>query len=221
VLKSHASCWNSTRACHNCTHTCPKSHSVCRNHTHRCHIHTQTCQNYSRVSENHTLRVKSHSAWKNLSPAFWSHTRACTFTAVEITVHVEIILCVYESWSYRIYTRVFHIQTRTCQAYSLVCTKHTRRVKSHSACGNLTLLLETNLLRVEITLMRVKITLCVFKSHSWVSYLHAYVAKLFSCEWKPHYACKITLCVWKSYFAYRNQSCTCLNHTRAYWNHCV
>jgi hypothetical protein len=42
------------------------------------------------------------------------------------------------------------------------------RVKLHSACGNLTLRVETNLvsdaitlMRVEITLMRVVITLCV------------------------------------------------------------
>jgi hypothetical protein len=38
------------------------------------------------------------------------------------------------------------------------CRKHTLREKSHSACGNLTLRVETNLVRVEITLERVVIT---------------------------------------------------------------
>jgi hypothetical protein len=54
---------------------------------------------------------------------------------------------------------------------------------------------------------------------SWVSYPHAYVIKLLSCELETHSACKITLCVWKPYFACRNQSCACWNHTRACWSH--
>jgi hypothetical protein len=40
VLKSHASCWNSTRACVN--HTL-----ACRNHTREYYNHTHTCQNYT------------------------------------------------------------------------------------------------------------------------------------------------------------------------------
>jgi hypothetical protein len=59
---------------------------------------------------------------------------------------------------------------------------------------------ENQTFRVEITLVRVEITLCVYKSHSCVSlsylrtmrvsYSHAYVSKLLSCEWKPHSAKK-------------------------------
>jgi hypothetical protein len=53
-----------------------------------------------------------------------------------------------------------------CQNYSRVSRNHTLRVKSHFACGSLTLRVETNLVRVEIilviTLVSVKITLvCV------------------------------------------------------------
>jgi hypothetical protein len=69
------------------------------------------------------------------------------------------------------------------------------------------------------TTMRVKITICVYKSRSWVSYSHAYVSKLHSCEWKLKSACKITVCVWKSYPACRNQFCACWNHTCPWWNH--
>jgi hypothetical protein len=72
------------------------------------------------------------------------------------------------------------------------------------------------IVRVVITFVRVKIrlvveiTLCLYKSHSLVSYSIAYVSKLLSCEWKPHFACKITLSVWKSYSACRNQSFVCV-----------
>jgi hypothetical protein len=55
------------------------------------------------------------------------------------------------------HTRECHIYTNTCQTYSRVCIKHTLRVKSHSACGNLTLRVQTNLVLVEITLVRVLI----------------------------------------------------------------
>jgi hypothetical protein len=54
---------------------------------------------------------------------------------------------------------VSHIHSHTCQTYSRVCKKHTLRVLSDSAFGNLTLRVETNLVRVEITLVRVEITL--------------------------------------------------------------
>jgi hypothetical protein len=54
-----------------------------------------------------------------------------------------------------------HIPTHTCQTYSRVCRKHTLRVKSHFACGNLTMRAEANLVRVEITIVRVEITLGV------------------------------------------------------------
>jgi hypothetical protein len=58
--------------------------------------------------------------------------------------------------------------TRIRVKLTLVCIESTLCVceKSHSACGHLTLRVETNLVRVEITLMRVKITLCVQKLHS-------------------------------------------------------
>jgi hypothetical protein len=70
------------------------------------------------------------------------------------------------------------------------------RVKSHSACGNSTLCVEINFVRVEIT------RACRFVSDS-----HAYVSKLLSCEWKP--ACKTTLFGWKLHFACGNHSYAC------------
>jgi hypothetical protein len=50
------------------------------------------------------------------------------------------------------------VSVKTCQNYSRMCIKHTLRVKSHSACGNHTLRLEVNLVRVKSTLERVLIT---------------------------------------------------------------
>jgi hypothetical protein len=56
----------------------------------------------------------------------------------------------------------------TFQNYTRVSGNHTLRVKSHSACGNSTLHVEINLVRVEftfvsviITLIRLEIPLCV------------------------------------------------------------
>jgi hypothetical protein len=72
-----------------------------------------------------------------------------------------------------------------------MCRKHTLRVK-HTVCGNLTLSIETNLVRIEITLVRVVIT-----------FLRVIITL---CVWKSHSACgnhtlrvEITLCVWKSH----------------------
>jgi hypothetical protein len=80
----------------------------------------------------------------------------------------------------------FH--THTCQTYSRVCRNHTQRVKSHSPCWN------------HIRACINYTSECHNHTHvskSWVSYAHAYVSKLLSCEWKPHSAYKITLCVLK------------------------
>jgi hypothetical protein len=145
VWKLHSACINHTRAR--------------RYHTRESHIHTHACQNYSRVSGNLTLRVKSHSACDNrtlhveinLVRVEITLIRACRYhTARRIyTLRVRVT---FERVDCRMYTREYHIYTHTCQTYSRVCRKHTLRVKSHSACGNLTLRVETNLVRVEITL---------------------------------------------------------------------
>jgi hypothetical protein len=106
-----------------------------------------------------------------------------------------------------------------CQNYSCVCGNHTPRVKSHSACGNCTLRVEINLVRVYITPVSVVITLCVWKLHSackitlWGLKLHLRVEiTLVRVE--------ITLCVWKLDSACRNYTLRieshylCINYTR-------
>jgi hypothetical protein len=78
-----------------------KSHSCVSLSHSECHIHTYTCQNYSRVTGNHTLRVKSHSACVNrtLRVEINLVCVGITFVPVEITLRVEITLCVQESRS--------------------------------------------------------------------------------------------------------------------------
>jgi hypothetical protein len=67
-----------------------------------------TCQHYSRVSEIHTMRVKSHSACGNrtlrveVNRVLVEITLlrvGVTFVPVEITLRVEIILCLWKSHS--------------------------------------------------------------------------------------------------------------------------
>jgi hypothetical protein len=107
-----------------------------------------TCQNHTLCVEITPVRVeiivvsvlmtslvlKSQFMWK-LHSACRNSTRSC-----------------------RNHTCECHIHTHTCQNYSRVSGNHTLRVKSHSACGNRTLRVETNLVRVVITLLRVVIT---------------------------------------------------------------
>jgi hypothetical protein len=64
-------------------------------------MHTHTCQNYSHVTGNHTackitLRVKSHSACVNrtLRVEINLVRVGITFVPLEITLHVEITICV-------------------------------------------------------------------------------------------------------------------------------
>jgi hypothetical protein len=66
-------------------------------------IQTHTCQNYSRVSGNHTLRVKAHSACENctlrveiklLRVEITLVRIRITFVPFEITLRVEITICV-------------------------------------------------------------------------------------------------------------------------------
>jgi hypothetical protein len=166
-------CRHHTRKCHNHTHSCQnptllleitlmrveitrvkKLDPACINHTQRVVItlvsviQTHTCQNHSRVSENHILSVKSHSVWKsfsacrNLSCACWNYTRAYFY-------HIRACWNHTVCWNH---TRECHIHTHTCKTYSSVRRKHTLLVKSHSASGNLTLCVETKLVRVEISL---------------------------------------------------------------------
>jgi hypothetical protein len=82
-----------------------------------------------------------------------------TFVLVDITLRVEITLCVYKLHSACInHTQACRNDTRECQNYTRVCGNYTLRVKSHSADGNFTLRVEINLVRVEITLVRFGIT---------------------------------------------------------------
>jgi hypothetical protein len=105
-------------------------------------------QTYS-VCKKHILRVKSNSACENLT--------LCVETNL---VRVEITLCVKKLHSAcrnqtgvcRNQSRDCKILTHTCQTYSRVSRNHTLRVKSNSACENLTRCVETNLVRVDITL---------------------------------------------------------------------
>jgi hypothetical protein len=80
-----------------------------------------------------------------------------------------------------------------------MCRKHTLRAK-HTVCGNLTLSIETNLVRIEITLVRVVIT-----------FLRVIITlmrvKTTLCVLNHTLRVEITLCVWKSHSA-------CGNHTR-------
>jgi hypothetical protein len=70
VLKSHATCENTTRVCQN--HTL-----ACQNHTFECLNHTHTCQNQTRVCENHSFCVKvTLCVGKSLSVCR-NHTRVC------------------------------------------------------------------------------------------------------------------------------------------------
>jgi hypothetical protein len=108
--------------------------------------------------------------------------------------------CINYTQACRYHTREYHIHPHTCQNYSRVCGNHTLRVKSHSACGSLTLYVEINFLRVDITLVRVvitfvriivtlirvKITLCVYKSLLCVLKSHSCVLELHSCLSKSH-----------------------------------
>jgi hypothetical protein len=89
VWKLYSACINHTRACHY--------------HSRECHINTYTCQNYSRVSINHTLRVKSHFTYENrtlcagidlVRVKITLMRVGITFVPVEITLRVEITLCV-------------------------------------------------------------------------------------------------------------------------------
>jgi hypothetical protein len=86
VLKSHASCWNSTCVCVNNTHTC-------QNHTLRVEI-TIVRESASQWGESlsHLCVPKAHCVWK-LNSAYWNHT-----------LHKKIALCVYKShsacWNY-------------------------------------------------------------------------------------------------------------------------
>jgi hypothetical protein len=77
---------------------------------------------------------KSQCVWK-LHSACINHTRAC-----------------------RYHTHDCHIHTHTCQNYSHVSGNYTLRVKLYSACGNRSLRVEINLVRVEITFVRVVIS---------------------------------------------------------------
>jgi hypothetical protein len=81
VLKSHASYWNSTRACVNYTFSC-------RNYTRECYNHTHTCQN-------HTLRVEITLVRLEITVV----SVFVTFVRVKITLNVEITLCVWKSHS--------------------------------------------------------------------------------------------------------------------------
>jgi hypothetical protein len=93
------------------------------------------------VCKNHTLRVESHCACKNQCFACSNHTLACWNNM----------------YACRNHTCECRIHTHACLIYSRVRRKHTLRVKSHSACGNFTLSVETNLGRVIIKLVRVEI----------------------------------------------------------------
>jgi hypothetical protein len=106
------------------------------------------------VSGNHTLRLKSHSAYGNCTLRVEINFMrveiilvrvGITFVPVKITLRVEIE---------RVGITLDRVEI-TCQTYSRVCRKLTLSVKSHSACGNLNLRVETNLVRVEITLMHI------------------------------------------------------------------
>jgi hypothetical protein len=145
-------------------------HSACINHTRECHIKTHTCQNYSRVSRNHTLRVEiNHVLFK------------ITLVRVGITLYLVVL-------GIEI-TLVSVIFTRIRVKLNLVCVETTRRVKSHSPCGNRTLRVEINLVHVEINLLRVEITF-VRVEITLVSVI-------------------ITLIRVKITFACRNHSCAC------------
>jgi hypothetical protein len=89
----------------------------------------------------------------NLSCACRNHIHACQILNAcgNYSQSVEITLK-------RVFITLGHNHTHTSQTYSRGCRKHTLHVKSHSACGNLTLHVEINFVRVEITLVRVLIT---------------------------------------------------------------
>jgi hypothetical protein len=87
VLKSHASCWNLTRAC--ISHT-----RACHNHTRACHNHTRACHNHTHTCQKHTLRVESTLVRVEITVV----SVVITFVRVKITMRVKIKLCVYESY---------------------------------------------------------------------------------------------------------------------------
>jgi hypothetical protein len=101
------------------------------------------------------MRLKSHSACGNRN-----------LRVVEINlVRVGIIFVLFESTLRVEITLVSVIFTCIRVNFTIVCVEsraqHTLRVKSHSACGNLTMHAETKLVRVEFTLVRVGSTLYV------------------------------------------------------------
>jgi hypothetical protein len=66
--------------------------------------------------------------------------------------------CLHQTRACRNHPRDCQIHPHTCQNYSRVSGNHTMRVKSHLACGNCTLRVESNLVLDEITFVRVGIT---------------------------------------------------------------
>jgi hypothetical protein len=101
--------------------------------------------------ENRTLHVKINLVRVQITLVRVVHT----FVPVEITLRIEITLCIWKSHSACInHTRTCRNQTRECHIHTLMCQNYTRvrgnhnlRVKPHSVGGNCTL-------RVEITLVR-------------------------------------------------------------------
>jgi hypothetical protein len=64
-------------------------------HSRACRNHTHECLNYYRVSDNHTLRIKPLSVEINFVRVEIPFARVLvTFVSAEITLRVEITLCV-------------------------------------------------------------------------------------------------------------------------------
>jgi hypothetical protein len=106
------------------------------------------------VYRSHSGMSKSHFACMNHFNACWSHSRECSVSHLCVSKSE----CVWKLNSACI-NHTHECQTYTCQNYSRVSRNHILRVKSQSTCGNRTLCVEINLVRVKITLVRVGVTL--------------------------------------------------------------
>jgi hypothetical protein len=102
---------------------------------------------------------KSHSARVNSTLRVKMHLVRVAIALVRVVFTLCVCklrsACINNTRACRYHTHECHTHTHKCQTYSRVCTcgKDTLCVKSHSACENLTLRIETNFVRVEITLM--------------------------------------------------------------------
>jgi hypothetical protein len=112
-----------------------------------------------------------------------------TFVRVKITLHVEILLCVYISHSMcRNRSCVYLNHSRKCRKHICVCQNHT-------ACGNYTLRVEITFVRVKITIVSIVITFVSVKITLRVE-IALGVYKSYLCVLKSHLTFRIIiLCV--------------------------